>query len=379
MEGWIILYEFSILIYCISNYYNGGMNNSTFTISMVLSYICIKICYYIFNKSKYKNIILILTLILIVFQYTHFYNLIIIILPINIYMLLEKKEQDRWINILVILISLYFIKYEVLQQYLLSAILGYIVYILVNSSFSKIQRLADENEKLKEKNTILFNQLNKDAQFHKQLKDMSRLEERNKIAQEIHDDIGHTLSGSLMQLEAAKLLLEIDVLKSKLIIQSTIDVLRKGMENIRITLRNIKPPSEQLGINKLKLFISEFNFNSGIKTNFIYNGNVDSVTARQWKLIYDNTCEGLTNAMKYSKASKVTVNIEIHNKIIKLEVKDDGKGCSTVIKGLGIAGMEERVGNVGGQVIVDGSQGFSIISIIPLVEKVEKKAGTVNN
>jgi signal transduction histidine kinase len=366
MEGWIILYELSILIYCISHYLESGMENSTFAISMILSYICLKLCYYIFSKAKYKDIILIVTLILIVFEYTYFYNLIIIILPINIYMLLKKKEQDRWINVIAIIISVYFIKYDILHEYILAAVLGYLVYILVNSSVSKIQRLTEENEQLKNKNTIYYNKLNKDVEFHKQFKEMSQLEERNKIAQEIHDNIGHTLSGGIMQLEAAKLLLGSDIPKSKLIIQSTIDVLREGMENIRITLRNIKPPSEQLGINKLKLLIEEFNFNSDIRTSFLYNGNIDKINTRQWKLIYDNANEGLTNTIKYSKATKVTVNIEVLNKIIKLEIKDNGVGCSTVTKGLGIAGMEERVGNEGGKVIVDGSQGFSTISLIPL-------------
>ncbi|WP_164958210.1 histidine kinase dimerization/phosphoacceptor domain-containing protein [Clostridium estertheticum] len=122
MDGWIIIYEFSILIYCISNYLESGMKNSTFVIS------------------------------------------------------------------------------------------------------------------------ILFNKLNKDEQFHKQYKYMSQLEERNKIAQEIHDNIGHTLSGGIMQLEGAKLLLDIDLPKSKSMVQSTINVLREGMDNIRITLKNIKPP-----------------------------------------------------------------------------------------------------------------------------------------
>ena len=366
MEQWIILYELSILIYCISSYYESGMKNSTFAISMVLSYLCLKISYYIFSKFKYKNIILLATLLLIAFEYIYVYNLMILILPINLYVLLEKKELHRWINAVAIMISICFIKYDVLREYILAAILGYLVYTLVNRSFSKIKRLTEENEQLKHKNTTLFNKLSKDEQFHKQFKDLSQLEERNKIAQEIHDNIGHTLSGSLMQLEAAKLLLDKDIHKSKLIIQSTIDVLRNGMEDIRITLRNIKPPSEQLGVNKLKLLIEEFSFKSDIRANFFYYGNINKINASQWKLVYDNVNEGLTNTMKYSKASKVTVNIEILNKIIKLEVKDDGVGCNTITKGLGIAGMEERVGNEGGKVIIDGTQGFSIISLIPL-------------
>ena len=366
MEGWIILYEFSILTYSMINYLESGIKNSTFAISMFLSYICIKLCYYIFNKAKHKDIILVIILMLIVFEYVYIYNLIIIMLPINIYMLSRKRKQHRWINIIAILISISLIKHDILNEYILMAILGYLVYILVNSSLIKIQRLTEENEHLSDKNNMLFNKLNKDAMFHRQFKDMLQLEERNKIAQEIHDQIGHNLSGSLMQLEAAKLLLAKDIPKSKLMIQNTIDVLRIGMDNIRITLKNIKPPSEQLGINKLKLLVEEFSFKSDIRTSFLYSGNINKVSARQWKLIYDNINEGLTNAMKYSKATKVTINIVILNKVIKLEVKDDGVGCSTIIKGLGISGMDERVGNEGGKLIVDGSQGFSVISIIPL-------------
>ena len=166
MEGWIILYEFSILIYCISNYSQSGMNNSTFAISMVLSYVCLKVTYYIFSKSKYKDIILIVILILIVFQYIYVYNLIILILPINIYMLLEKKRKHKWISVTAVIISAYFINYDILQEYMLVAVLGYLVYALVNISTSKIQRLARENEKLKNKNNILFNKLNMDSQFH---------------------------------------------------------------------------------------------------------------------------------------------------------------------------------------------------------------------
>ncbi|MGH4140652.1 sensor histidine kinase [Clostridium sp.] len=376
MDRWIIIYEFSILIYCISNYLQSGIENSTFAISTILSYICLKTCYYIFSKFKYVDIILILTLVLVVVEYFYVYDLIILVLPINIYMLLGKKDQHKWISIIAIIISVYFIKHDILKEYILIAALGYLVYILVNISFSGMQKLTEENERLAKRNATLLSKLNKDAEFYKQSKYMSQLQERNKIAQEIHDNIGHVLSGGIMQLEAAKLLLDVDIPKSKSMVQGTINVLREGMDNIRITLKNIKPPAEQLGITKIKVLIEEFSSNSGIKSNFLYNSNIDKITTVQWKLIYDNVNEGLTNTMKYSKASKVIVGIEIHNKIIKLEVKDDGIGCITVIKGLGIAGMEERIVDAGGQVIIDGTQGFSIISLIPLDQE---KWGTVNN
>lgn len=186
------------------------------------------------------------------------------------------------------------------------------------------------------------------------------------MAQEIHDRVGHAISGSLMQLEAARLLMEKDRVKAGEIIQNVINILREGMENIRATLRNIKPPAEQLGINRVKLVLDEFTVNNRIKTTLMYQGNMEQISPIQWKVIHDNINEALTNALKYSQASTIFINIEVLNTFIKSEIRDNGTGAFTVKKGLGINGMEERSGIIGGKVIIDGSKGFSVITLLPV-------------
>jgi len=51
---------------------------------------------------------------------------------------------------------------------------------------------------------------------------------------------------------------------------------------------------------------------------------------------------------------------------VKAEVSDNGHGAFIVKKGLGICGMEERSGRIGGKVVVDGSKGFSVITLLPM-------------
>jgi signal transduction histidine kinase len=70
--------------------------------------------------------------------------------------------------------------------------------------------------------------------------------------------------------------------------------------------------------------------------------------------------------MKYGNASAIAVYIEVLNKVDKAEIKDNGIGTSSIVKGLGIRGMEERSGNIGGKIIIDGSNGFSVITLLPL-------------
>jgi signal transduction histidine kinase len=138
------------------------------------------------------------------------------------------------------------------------------------------------------------------------------------------------------------------------------------MESVRLTLRNIKPPSEQIGINKLKLILNEFEVNSQIGTDILYIGDLNKISYNHWNIINSNIKEALTNILKYSKASKVKIKVQILNKLIKVEIVDNGIGSISIKKGIGIIGMEERCGNVNGKIIVDGSNGFSIIMLLPL-------------
>jgi signal transduction histidine kinase len=138
------------------------------------------------------------------------------------------------------------------------------------------------------------------------------------------------------------------------------------MESIRITLKNIKPGTEQLGINRVKLLIEEFSVNHFIKTSIRHTGNMERISPIQWKIIIENISESLTNTMKYGNASAIAIHIEVLNKVVKAEIKDNGIGTPSIVKGLGIRGMEERSGNIGGKIIIDGSIGFSVITLLPL-------------
>ncbi|MFR4998633.1 MAG: two-component sensor histidine kinase, partial [Clostridium paraputrificum] len=63
------------------------------------------------------------------------------------------------------------------------------------------------------------------------------------------------------------------------------------------------------------------------------------------------------------KGNKIKVNIEVLNKYIKVEVIDDGIGSNKIIKGMGLQALEERLLNLQGNLILDGSRGFRAIMI----------------
>lgn len=365
MDKWIILNKFIILVYSFLKY--GGLYNKEEGVIVLffLLYISITMYFYIVKNKNLKivlgNIIVIYLIIMGVYTAPLFF----LSLPINFFELSHNiGVKNMFIDVCILFIGV-FLQENLRVDYLFVAISSYLFFYLLVKAKERVDELIIENDKLKASYDKLYNKFKAEEEYESQIIYTSKLEERNKIAQEIHDKIGHTLSGSILQLEAAKLLKEKEEKKSMDLIDNTISILREGMESIRATLRNIKPPSEQVGINKIKLLLEEFSSKSNIENIFICNGELESINYAQWKIIEENLKECLTNTIKYSKGNKITVNLQVLNKLIRVEIKDNGVGEFQVKKGMGLKGIEERCENVGGRVVIDGSKGFLVVFTLP--------------
>ncbi len=366
MENWLILNKLIILAYYILVYAGHEIRNTTAVVLCILIYVSVNTGLYIVKSDLLKKGLLLVSISVIIYGFVDINALLILLLPINIFEFLFLSTLGWWLPLLIAATPLLLINKDGLALYLLVCSFSYLVYHLAHNSKHSIKGLREVNDELREKVYLLTYQFDHDLDFQRQLNVLSQLEERHRIAQEIHDRVGHAIAGSLIQLEAAGLLVERDQSKTRDIIQNVISVLREGMENIRAALRNITPAVEQLGINRVKVLLDEFTVNNHLKTSLVYSGNLERIAPIQWKVITDNLGESLTNALKYSGATMISLKIEVLNKFVKAEVSDNGHGAFIVKKGLGICGMEERSGRIGGKVVVDGSKGFSVITLLPM-------------
>jgi len=365
MENWIIISKFGILLYCCIKYVESGMGNKAGVIFFILVHIILNMLYYVLKPAVLKLLMAFASTALLVYCFFNINMLFVLFIPMGIFDIIHITLNDMRLAAVALLPYLA-MPSNIMAEYTLILLLGFALDIVAHKASDRIRQLSLQNDGLREKIDDLYREIDKTEEFQKQVKYLSQLEERNSIAQEIHDKVGHAISGSLIQLEAAVLLVDKDKERSKGIMRNVINILREGMENIRATLHNIKPPAEQLGINRLKSLLDEFTFNNGIRTSLTYSGNLGCITHMQWKAITDNTVEALTNAVKHSKCTAVSVRVDVLNKIIKAEVRDNGRGALNIKKGLGLKGIEERSGSIGGKVIIDGSKGFSIITILPI-------------
>lgn len=191
---------------------------------------------------------------------------------------------------------------------------------------------------------------------------LAEIRERNRIAREIHDSIGHNLAGILLQLQVANKTLDRDEPKARELLAKSITGLASSVDLLRDTVHNIKP-QEQIGLNYIEKVIANFQF---CQVNFKHNGDFATLTAGHIEIITSTLKEALTNAARHSHASEVDIHLDIHEKIVRLYIKDNGTGCTQIHEGLGLSGMRERVHNIGGSISINANDGFMIVCVLPI-------------
>lgn len=193
---------------------------------------------------------------------------------------------------------------------------------------------------------------------------LAEIRERNRIAREIHDSLGHSLAGILLQLQAAVKTLDRDEARARQLLQASVHGLSGALNLLRDTVHNIRP-LEQPGLDYFQRIIGNFHF---CPVDFRHLGDLSQLSPSQAELISAILKEALTNVARHSGATRVAVELEVRQRIVRLSIKDNGAGCEKIKEGMGLSGMRERVRNAGGTVSFSADDGFIIVAVLPREE-----------
>lgn len=191
------------------------------------------------------------------------------------------------------------------------------------------------------------------------------LEERAQLSQTLHDKLGHSINGSVYQLEAIKVLMEKDPAASKNMIQAVIDQLRAGMDEIRAILRKERPEKYRLALLQLEKLCEEC-CQKGVEAQLVTEGELSGIPEKYLEIILDNAYEAVSNSMKYAKCTKIEIRIHVMNQMIRCSISDNGIGCNKITDGMGISGMRHRIREVNGILDFESGTGFKINMLLPL-------------
>jgi signal transduction histidine kinase len=238
---------------------------------------------------------------------------------------------------------------------------GVMIYV-----FSILKRLQDSHTKLNDNSAeinLLRDRLSRQRKTIRTLEHSARVSERNRLAARIHDKIGHTISGSVVLLEGALLLLKDKPQAAADAVQTATDNLRDSVDGIRAVLRQERANNGEIGLSDIGATLAKFESDHpSIKTALRCEGEAEKITPLVWRCLQENLTEALTNTLKHSNASHFSVDIIVMNQLVTARFRDNGSVARKTPqeRGVGLAAMEERAALCGGRMFVHDEDGFQI-------------------
>ena len=208
---------------------------------------------------------------------------------------------------------------------------------------------------------------------------VSRLEERNRLAARIHDEIGHGMSGSILLLEGAELVMDKEPEKARETVRKVTENLRESVEEIRKVLREERSASAKVSLARIENELSAFEADHPqIKTLLETEGDMGRVDATVWTCVHENLVEALTNVLKHSAATAFSVSLKNSGALLRVEFADNGGGAEQggvaggfkerdeTMAGIGLQSMEERAALCYGRCFFRHEpDGFHIVMTFP--------------
>lgn len=190
--------------------------------------------------------------------------------------------------------------------------------------------------------------------------------ERNRLAQEIHDTVGHTLTMVNSLSKIIKINYSSDLGEAEQYIDEISTVASSGITELRMAVNNIShcATSIKSGINTILGTVRD------IKTEVFFQGDETEKYAFCSSAVCDSLRETITNCLRYSGADRIDVIVKFLDTSFELYVFDNGKGCDSFKEGRGITGIRNRIEEIGGNVTIASSEGngFTTRINIPIGE-----------
>jgi len=230
-------------------------------------------------------------------------------------------------------------------------------------SFNDISMYKNLVKELDEKNSQLLSVNEQLKEYSKTVEELAIAKERNRITQDVHDTLGHTMTLLITLLEVCKITYSTDTVKTEEKLCEATDIARSGLRELRNSIAGLVPYKleEKDLVSDLRDLTSSFQL-AGMKTDLIVEGINDQLKSACRNAIYRICKEALTNSLRHGKAKQVSIILRNRDSKIKLFIFDDGCGCGDINKGLGLTGIENRVKDLNGSITYgsDGEKGFNI-------------------
>jgi signal transduction histidine kinase len=198
-----------------------------------------------------------------------------------------------------------------------------------------------------------------------QVEELATAKERNRLAREIHDSLGHYLTVINVQLEAARQLLEsqappaAEAGRALTSLRKAQSLAQEGLADVRRSVAALRAgPNDGRPLPEARRTLTDEARAAGIVATFQLAGQPRPLTAQAELTLYRAAQEALTNVRKHARASRADVTLDFARpERVRLIVADNGVGSAAANGGFGLLGLRERVQLLGGSVSTHSAPG----------------------
>jgi len=208
-----------------------------------------------------------------------------------------------------------------------------------------------------------------------QVEELAISQERNRLAREVHDTLGHRLTVAAVQLEGAERLIPIDPARAGEMVNTVHREVIDALAELRRMVATLRTPVEVdlLLVPALTRLTRDFESATGLKVNRSLPPDAPQLAEAQRLALYRAAQEALTNIQRHAQANQVWLELALENHTITLLVKDDGRGFDpqTAPAGFGVRGLHERAAHLEGEFHLESTpgQGTQICFHLPLPDE----------
>jgi two-component system sensor histidine kinase DesK len=193
---------------------------------------------------------------------------------------------------------------------------------------------------------------------HEEVERLAKIAERERIARDLHDLLGHSLSVIILKSELAAKLAGRDPQKAAAEIGDVERISREALFEVRAAVRGYRSVGLKGELANAKLALEA----AGVRLE--YDAERLDLRPSQESVLSLVLREAVTNVLRHAGATRCTIRLKEDGGDVRLEVCDDGRGMSGP-EGSGLAGMRERVSALGGKLELDGSRGTRLLVRLP--------------
>lgn len=271
-------------------------------------------------------------------------------------------------------ISFYPMSVKIMVLFLKNALLSLNIIVFIISLLFYSLFVVNEHHQI-ERELAMVSRVNTELNSYMALSEkIAEDRERKRIAREIHDTLGHALTGISAGIDAVGVLIDLDPNRAKGQLKSVSAVVREAIRDVRGSLNRLRPGALENHTLKdaLKSMIAEYETVSNLRVQLVYEWDDVDLDVMQEDTIFRVIQESMTNSIRHGHATEMSIQLLDGNPRTML-LKDNGVGFNNLTFGYGLKQMKERISILGGQIRFVNQDGFQTEIVFP------KREGGVNN